>query len=99
MEIFVPIAAIKFFQFFNYFRSKAKKSIDTFTFSGVGNAIRGVVDVMKGTSTIGLFKEAVERIASDVVGGLAVPEEQKDQVNSEVRADIKETGISKVNSK
>ena len=54
---------------------------------------------MKGTSTISQFKDAVDKLAMDVMGGLAVPPEQKDHVTTEVRSDIKETGLNRFNSK
>ena len=68
-------------------------------FAGIENIIGGVIDVMKESTSIGSFKEDVEKLASDVANGLAIPPEQKDQVTSEVRQDIKQTGTSSVNSK
>ena len=59
----------------------------------------GVVDVLKELTSVGTFKENVEKLATDVANGLAIPPEQKDQVTSEIRQDIKETGTSSVNSK
>jgi hypothetical protein len=68
-------------------------------FPGIGNIIGGVVDVMKESTAIGSFKEDIEKLVVDISGGLAIPPEQKDQVTSEIRQDIKETGTSSVNSK
>lgn len=66
---------------------------------GIENIIGGVIDVMKESTSIGSFKEDVEKLATDVASGLAIPPEQKDQVTSQIRKDIKETGTSSVNSK
>ena len=67
-------------------------------FTGIENVIGGVIDVMKESTSIGSFKEDIEKLATDVANGLAIPPEQKDQVTSEIRQDIKETGTSSVNS-
>ena len=67
--------------------------------TGIENIIGGVLEVMKESTSIGSFKEDVEKLASDVADGLAIPPEQKDQVTSEIRQDIKETGTSSINSK
>ena len=68
-------------------------------FLGIENVIGGVIDVMKESTSIGSFKEDIEKLVTDVTNGLAIPAEQKDQVTSEIRQDIKETGTSSVNSK
>ena len=68
-------------------------------FTGIENIIGGVLEVMKESTSIGSFKEDIEKLATDVASGLAIPSEQKDQVTSEIRQDIKETGTSSVNSK
>lgn len=68
-------------------------------YTGIENIIGGFIDVMKESTSIGSFKEDIEKLASDVANGLAIPAEQKDQVTSQIRQDIKETGTSSVNSK
>ena len=68
-------------------------------FLGIENVIGGVIDVMKESTSIGSFKEDIEKLVTDVANGLAIPVEQKDQVTSEIRQDVKETGTSSVNSK
>lgn len=58
-----------------------------------------LIDVMKDTSNIGLFKESIKKLETDIPNGLVIPPEQKDQVSSEIEQDIKETGTTRVNSK
>ena len=65
---------------------------------GIENIIGGVLEVMKESTSIGSFKEDIEKLATDVANGLAIPPEQKDQVTTEIRQDIKETGTSSVNN-
>ena len=66
---------------------------------GIESVISSIVDAMKETSNLGLVKESVEKLSNDVASGLAIAPEQKDQVTSEIKQDIRDTGTARVNSK